>query len=321
MQEQQSISVLLYKHWKLIAFTLILAVATGVTVTFFIPKKYTSFAEVYATSSNALDDMVAKPDFGYEIHADQLIQVFQSQRIKDSVINKFNLPSYYELDTSDAGWEYELYKSYDEDIQFQRNAKLAIVITATTRDPQLSADIVNYVIDIIDGVRTDILKQNTQSAIVHYQSKYDRQKHVTDSLLNRVYLITPHATDESDPLQAYWQADLEKRLEGGASTPADDRIRLLASARLTQSDAETINDYLYEFGQLNHFKQKLRDAKDQGEAPLPRVNVLSRGKAVDKSVYPSMLTNILLSVGIGFLLVVAIILGLAKITQIRSQLK
>jgi hypothetical protein len=56
--------------------------------------------------------------FGYDVEADRILQLLQSQEIQDSINAKFDLVSYYELDTLDERWRDELRKEFFANINF-----------------------------------------------------------------------------------------------------------------------------------------------------------------------------------------------------------
>ena len=78
----------LYKKRKLIIATTLTFFAVAIAITFFIPKRYAAHAVVYPTKSNSIKTMVFDADFGFEIHADRLIQLFESDEVKKNLVKE-----------------------------------------------------------------------------------------------------------------------------------------------------------------------------------------------------------------------------------------
>ncbi len=318
MNNQAPLTILLLRHWKFLAICAIVSVLAGYGITKTIPKEYLSYAEVYANVSNSIDDATDKPEFGYEVHADRLIQLFESQDIKDSVIEKFSMYEYYGIDKTDEGQAGEVYLKLDEDLTFTRNPKMAIIISAQTRDPELSANMVNYVIGVVDRKQQRILKRHAMKAFDFYSAEYASQKHVVDSLMQRIYDIQIDSS-LNDPLISARRIRLMNTIKD-PENPMRNQLEYLSLMPLTLEDEMTINNYVFELDQLNELRTKLTTAKNKLKAPLASINVISNAKPVHKSNYPSMITNLILSLSIGLVAAVLIILLRAKIQEVK-QLK
>jgi uncharacterized protein involved in exopolysaccharide biosynthesis len=315
MNNQLPLTVLLLKHWKFLVICALVSLLAGYAVTKMIPKEYLSYAEVYANSSNSIEDAVNNPEFGFEIHADRLIQLLESQDMKDSVIQKFDMYDYYELDKGDSEDQYKVYASLAEDLKFSRNPKMAIIISAQTKDPELSADMVNYIIDIVNPMQQRILKLNTERAIEFYEEEYADQKKIVDSLMRKIYSIQVDSS-LTDPLINSRRMRLMDAIKD-PENPMSNQLTYLSMMPMSMEDEITINNYLFELEQFKNFKSKLTNAKNHLKEPMAAINVISRAKPMNKSIYPSMITNLLLSLTIGLIAAVLILVIRVKIKEIK----
>ena len=82
---------LLYINRKFIVVLTLVFFLLAIGVTFLTPKKYASFGVIYPTKSNSIKEVVRSSDFGFEIQADRLIQLFESDRVKKTMIKEFDL--------------------------------------------------------------------------------------------------------------------------------------------------------------------------------------------------------------------------------------
>src|ERR1043166_7694963 len=103
-------------------------------ITVFTPREYRSHSVVYAPSSPSVEHSIDFPNFGYDVEADRLIQIFESSEIRDSVVARFGLIAYYKIDTSDADWLDRLTRKYYRDIKFERTNSMAVLMTARAQN-------------------------------------------------------------------------------------------------------------------------------------------------------------------------------------------
>jgi uncharacterized protein involved in exopolysaccharide biosynthesis len=176
----------LFKWRKILLASLLASLAATVIVTLLMPSKYASTGIIFPTPTNSPQKILTEPQFGYEVDADWLMQVLKSDIVKDTLVRLFNLVDYYELDTHDRHWKDDLNKKYAKTMTFQRTRYMSIEITAQTKDQELSADLVNAVINNIDGIREKIFKENTFRTVLHYEKalfeKLDLINRMVDSL-------------------------------------------------------------------------------------------------------------------------------------------
>ena len=106
MKESQSSGLTyFYKNRKLFGIALVVGAVLGLSLTFFVPKKYLSTAIIYPYNSHTRGDLVVNPQFGFEVETEQLLQLLESKSMRDRTIEKFKLYEYYELDTNSKSWK------------------------------------------------------------------------------------------------------------------------------------------------------------------------------------------------------------------------
>lgn len=188
---------LLFRHRKTIMFALILSVVAAVLITILMKHSYESSGIIFPTPTNSPDKILAEPQFGYEVDADWLMQVLRSEIVRDSLNVAFDLVNYFELDTDKKGWMDDFRKEYKDLVDFERTKYMSIEIIATTHQPELSANIVNYVIDHIDGIRENIFKANTYQTLQHFENIYFEKNEVINNLIDSIYHLRNNNTTTS----------------------------------------------------------------------------------------------------------------------------
>lgn len=112
-------------------------------------------------------------DFGEEEQAEQLIQILQSARIRNRIVQKFDLMEHYEIASDDANKNYKLGKEYNNHITFTRTRYGSIEISVLDRDKQLAANIANKIVQLIDTVKNEMVQERTIPAFQISQRKKD----------------------------------------------------------------------------------------------------------------------------------------------------
>lgn len=170
---EEGTNQLLLFIWKRRKFILLssLAVAVVTTViTFLITPLYLSTAIVFpaATSTVSFSEQrnakASSMDFGEEEQAEQLVQILSSSKIRDLVVRRFDLMNHYEIEETDPNKYYKLGKAYNGHITFMRTKYGSIQIDVLDRDRVLAADIANKIVDLIDTVKNEMVKERTMPA-------------------------------------------------------------------------------------------------------------------------------------------------------------
>lgn len=257
-EETEAIQLLaiLYSRRRLIfLFTLITTITFVLVSLFVIPKKYTSEAIIYPTPTNSEDAILENPSFGFEGHSNQLLQVLKSNTLRERLISKFDLAAYYEVDTSEIDWYSRLSKKMEKDILFERTPYYSLSISASTTSPELSSNMVNYIVDEVNVIVQEIFIDNIETTHQAYQTEYLQKQQYVRSLLDSLIYLKQYNTGQAlDHLNAQIDetykdiSHLRKRLEelkrSNKIYSYDEQVRLLsnqvanANSRYNQSRGE-----------------------------------------------------------------------------------
>lgn len=290
--ELQTLIFFLKRHRRiLLLVSLSCAFLSGV-ISLMIPKEYESSAVVFPPAAMSLDLSSENPNFGYDIEADRLHQILQSTEIRDSVIRKFNLAEYYEISTDQIDWLSKVERRYRKDLEFKRTTFMSIVITCQTRDPELSANIVNYIIEMANKVREKLYKQNVRLAYEKVNDEFKIEKGICDSIygilqkrfsregISGLMLLAPNA-----------QLDFNiSEMSKGRSQ--DSTSSLLGSEILR---------YRFHFDRQNDFEMKVKRIGKMLEYPIAQIHVLDFAEPNYRKTFPMVSLNVLVSALLGFL--------------------
>lgn len=189
---RQNLLVFIWK--KRLTISIITGVATiaAIVISLLMTPMFKSTAIVFpaATSTVSFSEQrnakASSMDFGEEEHADQLVQILQSSRIRNRIVQQFKLFQHYEIDQNDPNKNFKLNKAYNDHIQFVRTRYGSIEISVLDKDRELAAKIANKIVDLIDTVKNDMVKERTIPAFQINQRKRDMLQREINEIFSRL---------------------------------------------------------------------------------------------------------------------------------------
>ncbi|HLG02565.1 MAG TPA: Wzz/FepE/Etk N-terminal domain-containing protein [Bacteroidia bacterium] len=306
-ENDDSVAILEFmgRRWKAITIIVVASLAAAAVITLCTPKQYLASAIVFPAHSNSVESVIENPTFGYDIEADRLVQMLQSDVVFDSICRHFRMVEYYDIDQNNPDWRDRLLLEYNEDVNFQRTQYMSIVISARTRNPELSADIVNYIIDISNEIRNRIYKQNILIAYQAIEKEYLAKRTLVDGMEKEIAILRSKATAE---LVVVPNSPFVIQAKG-------DR----ASSELNTQLERAMNMYIYEQSRLNDISARYEKAKAQYERPVTQVFVLDRAIPSYKKVSPSWIVNLSVAAGAALLFSIFFFLVMGRLKSSRNN--
>ena len=279
---------------------IILAVAAVLAVVFssryFITPLYKSTTIIYPTSSNSISKVLISTtyqsekdimNFGEDEQTEQMLQVLNSNRVRDKVISRFNLMEHYEIKPDSKYPITKLNKLYDSRIKFRRTEYNAVKITVLDSDPALSARIANEIAEIFDSTMNQMQKEVAIEAfrIVEqaYTTLWNEMQQLEDSLNtlrklgvfdyeSQVEMLSQQLAVELGKGNSQGVKNIQEQLDvlaeyGGASYAINERLD---------------NDRL----QLSLVKSKYEEAKVDATQFIPHKFVVTSAFQAERKAYP-----------------------------------
>lgn len=172
-----SLSLLqLFNKWKyhLISILSISIIASIVfSDSYFIKPKYKSYAVIYP--SNLIP-------YSSETPTEQMLQIFDSKDLRDSVITKFNLGKHYELDKTQKFYNSILIKEFENNVTVKKSEYESVVIEVLDANPDTAYYIVKYMIDVFNARARALQRQKASEVLKIAKNQLDLKKKIIDSL-------------------------------------------------------------------------------------------------------------------------------------------
>ncbi len=146
----------------------------------FITPKYKSYAVVYPANISPYSD---------ESETEQMLQIFQSKDIKDSVIKKFDLSEHYKIDSNYKLFYTVMYYEYDQNIKISKTSFDAVEIIVLDKDPVMARDMVNAIVEFYNKKVQHMHNSKYLEVIKMYETILARKKADIDSLQENLRIL------------------------------------------------------------------------------------------------------------------------------------
>ncbi|WP_294674382.1 Wzz/FepE/Etk N-terminal domain-containing protein [uncultured Fluviicola sp.] len=322
MQEQRmNLFVTLWAKRKILIIVTSAGLVVSTVVAFLMTPLYRSTAIVFpaATSTVSFSEQrnakASSMDFGEEEQAEQLIQILQSSKVRDKVVEKFDLMKHYDIDESDANKHYKLVKEYNSHILFVRTRYGSIQIDVLDKDAQLAADMANEIVDLIDTVKNEMVMERTVPAFEINKRKKEQLERDKEAVLDQLDSLASLGVVPLEGRANLFQAYVE------AKNPAD------------KADFKRRIDINLEFGavfdgleyvrnekimKLADFALSYEQAESDANTQFNHKFIVERAVKADKKDKPKRLIIMLLATFGTFVFMVFALLIQDKIREIRK---
>jgi uncharacterized protein involved in exopolysaccharide biosynthesis len=261
-------------------------------------------------------------EFGEEEQCDQLLQILNSDNIKNRIIEKYDLYKHYDINPDSKHSQFEMNKTYRGNIRFRRTKYTSVLIEVLDKDPVKAADIANDISDLVDSTMNDIHRERTMAGFKSVEREFNEAnkniKELEDSLkvLQKMGILDVEYQTKELTL-AYSTALIEGNEK--AASLIENKIKLLE--RYSGAFNSLTESLEYEFSRRNVLKIKYGEAKVDAEQMLSYKYVVDQATPADKKSYPKKSLIILQSTFSAFILAYIILLVLDIIRKGKKSKK
>ncbi len=185
-----------YRHRLVLLVVLGVGIVASTVVAFLLQERYDAKAVMFPTSSNRVSKSITNDrysldvmDYGIERDCEYALQVLSSDAMMRDVCRRFDLMNHYGISQNTTDKYYRLYDMYRAYVTVKRTEFLGIEIKVTDFDPQVAADIANYITSNYDTLLSTILSPRTSGAIAVMEDVsrrlQDELQDVKDPLLQK----------------------------------------------------------------------------------------------------------------------------------------
>lgn len=301
------------KRKILIAISLAFAIVSAI-LSYRIPEQYKSTVVVFPTSAASVSKTLIAPSYthrqslmelGDEEQGDQLLQILNSDFIKNKIVEKYDLFKHYEIDPESKHKNYMLNKEYREKITCKRTKYTSIVIEVMDEDPQMAANIANDIAAFSDSSYSEAQKDRAKKALSVVENEVrsieEQLRKMDDSIKVFYSLGVVNVEYQIKELtKGYATALLQN--DDRAAKEIGDRIKIIEKYG---TDYTALKDNSYQTRiQYTNLKLRLIEAKVETDADklIPRKYVVDYATPADRKSYPKKSVIVIQSTFIAFVL-------------------
>jgi len=321
-QESQNLLLFIWKKRSTIILVTGIATVAALVMALFMKPLFLSTAIVFpaATSSVSFSEQrnakASSMDFGEEEQAEQLVQILQSSRIREKVINQFGLMEHYRIDSTDVNKNFKMMKEYEGHISFIRTRYGSIQIDVLDEKPELAAEIANKIVDLIDTVKNSMITERTMPAFEVNKRKRD----LLDQDL-KIILVKLDSLAEKGVISIEGRTNLYTAFVDAKSGGDRDFLKkqidvnLLYGARF--DGLEQMRDE--KIVKLEKFLDSYEQAESDAYANFTHKFIVERAVVADKKDQPKRLIIVLLAAIGTFVFMIFLLLINEKFKDLKKQ--
>lgn len=310
---------LLVEYRKSILIILIAAALLAVFFSspLFITPLYKSTAILYPTSSNSISKVLISTtyqsekdilEFGENEQTEQMLQVLNSNRIRDKVIAKYHLMEHYGI-KPDSRYPYtKLNKLYDSRIRFRRTEYNAVRITVLDSDPDLAAMMANDIAELYDSIMNTMQKEVARKAFQLVETEYKSLCAEMAALEDSLNVLRRHGVldyeSQVEMLSQQLAVELGRNNTQGVKS-IQDRLDTLAKygGAYYAINERLDNDRL----QLSLMKTKYEEAKVDANEDIPHKFLVTSAFKAEHKTYPIRWIIVTVTVIATFILILIVL--------------
>jgi len=352
--------------WKWKLPVIVISILAGIVTYFFtgptfIKPLYKANVIFYPTTNvNLSTTILAEPgtqgygllQFGTDEDGEQILQILKSDEMKNNIIYKFELAGHYGLDTADKISMLSLRNLFNNNLDIKQTEYKAIEVIVYDTDPQLAADIANYIANYADYQKNAIQKLKAKEALSIIENEYLKQKSFMDSMnrtlmklrqegiydyfgqiadLSETYTLNNVRLEQEQALLKVYEENKKSlpdtlivktkaRVEGYKAAikslkPNIDKIKKYGGDYINN-----VNDLELERKKLISTKSRYESAKMEYESALPQKFIINKAEKPEVPAKPRrVLTSAAVSIST-FLLALIIVALIEAFPFIRKKL-
>ena len=242
-----------------------------------------------------------------------MLQVLNSNKIRDKIIAKYDLMDHYKIPKNSSYRLTRLYDEYDDKFIFRRTEYMAVKITVYDSDAQLAADMANSVSELIDSTINHMQKEVAKKAFLIVEREYNSLKKSIQGKEDSLSLLRSYGVHDYESQSEMFNRQLAIEMARGNTEGMRRLEQKLAVIAKYGGTYVSLRDALeHDKKQLSEIKAKYEEAKVDANENLPHKFVVSNAYKAERKSYPIRWLIVLIStLSVVFLAIV--VLGLMEV--------
>jgi len=325
--ESTNLFILLYRWRKPILMVSIAAAVISAVVSLLLKERYKSTVVLYAEQQHSfgaqlLED-VQKEDlltFGEEEDAERLLQVINSDQVRNKIIEKYQLWQVYDIQRDQRGANTLIAKEYQDNVSAELTKFGSVEVAVLDEKPERARDMANDIALFADSVANRMRSDRAMTAFKYaeasLQSALNEVKVMEDSMKVLQEIGVYSYLDQIAALtEMYGTA-----IAGGHPDRAQQlktQMDFLSKYGTTYVNLETNLKEAYE--KLNVLRKRYDLMKIDVDSNIPVMRVVDYASAADKKSFPIRWLIVAMSTLSAFVFTFIMLLIIENFKRLRSE--
>ncbi|MEE4259280.1 MAG: hypothetical protein V2I62_05935, partial [Bacteroidales bacterium] len=293
-----TIMQVIIKYRKHLVYIGIIAIIAAIVFSspFFIKPMYKSTVILYPTASNSISKALLSEnrgntkdilEFGEDEQTEQMLQVLNSNKIRDRIIQKYKLLDHYNINEDSKYKMTSLFNQYEDNFTFRRTEYMAVKISVYDEDPQLAADMANDVGELVDSTINTMQKEIARKAFRIVEKEYLSLKREVEAKEDSLTILRELGVHDYESQSEMFNRQLAIEMAKGNNSGVkrlEQKLEILAKYG---GPYVSIRDALeHDKKLLSELKAKYEEAKVDATENLPHKFVVSSAYKAERKSYP-----------------------------------
>lgn len=309
----------LLRRWKPLALVTVAASILAGAASFLIKDKYKSTAIIFPATTHSLSKVLmdvqglSRTDllaFGVEEDADQMIQILNSDEIRERIIRKYNLMEHYRINPNKRFAQTKLREKFERNISFRRTEYLSVEISVMDEDPQMAANIANDIAALLDSVKNRMQQERAAEALHILEQEYadlqEMVRELEDSLTAVRRLGINDYTSQAEVTNEQYAIALAKNNFSAAAALKEKLDILSRYGGIYISLTEQLEHY---HDQLALLKIRMKEIRMDATKAITHKFTVNKAMPAEKKNYPRRSLIVLAAAAGAFLVTLFTLIG------------
>lgn len=307
----------------------VLAAIVSSVVALVIPEKFKSSVVMYPTTTASVSKaLIATQNFtkldnqafGEEEEAEQLLQILESDRIRDRIREKYDLMKHYDIDVENDDYPYTLFqREWEDNVTFRRNEYMAVEVHVLDKSPDTAMLIARDIAALLDTVKNNMLQERAREAFSIVETEYNSAVEYVRQLEDSLRSLGRMGVFDYEEQSAMYSQEYAKAIASGnqrAITELEKKMEVLGNYGGAQMALAFKLEY--ETDKLSLLKNKYDEARVDATAKLSHKFIVIDAAKPEKKAYPIRWLIVVISVLSALLLTIVAIITLENIRQVTN---
>jgi len=286
----------LYKYRKPLIILSFSAAIISAIASFFIREKYLSTVVLFPASTSSISKSVMTEDasgkndivaFGEEEQAEQMLQILNSDMIRSTIRDRYDLMKHYNIDADEKYPITKFNRMWEDNVTYKRTEFLSIRIDVLAFSPDTAALIANDIAQLLDDAKNKMQQDRAKEALAVIEEeffKFQEHLNVVDDSITKIRGrgLQDFETQIEMLSEQYYKA-LADGNKSGASKLEE---KLDVFSKYGSAYMALFTNAEYERERLILLRSKYEETKVDATRNIPHKFVVNKAYPAEKKDYP-----------------------------------